>query len=455
MSERPSRLVSRSKRPGWKTWEHSEPCSGTLAMNSHWGNAIYTQGIHDMPAFAPVLRWHVFILVFIMILGWTVVGFAADWVQPEQQLARGIVAVTGPGAVTFDLQNMSSLSKKDVDEVTHGIRQQLEAAGVRLVGADQSAATVNVKLSENLQSYVWVSEIHQGTNEPVVVIVSVARSETPGSLHESAPLSIHKTPLWAQEDRILDVAVFEEMSGQSHLAVLSSEQVALFRFQEGRWQLDQAMPIAHSRPWPRDERGRIILRADHLFDVYLPGVFCQTSKTAPIVLTCHESDDPWPLSADPGLNAFFAPTRNFFTGVLTPGVGKQNSTAKFYSAAPISRSNYTLWLFSAVDGSQRLLDGITEQTARWDWGSDLASINSPCGLGEQILASGRDGGSNDSIRAYEFADRDPTAVSAPVEFSGTITALWTEAKGKSAVAVTHNGQTGSYEAFRLTISCSQ
>jgi len=46
-------------------------------------------------------------------------------------------------------------------------------------------------------------------------------------------------------------------------------------------------------------------------------------------------------------------------------------------------------------------------------------------------------------------------VSAALDFPGEITALWTEAKGDSAVAVVRNRETGAYEAFRLAAACSQ
>jgi hypothetical protein len=437
----------------WSLPRQGKP-PGINPMNSSSRNAVYNRRISSMIRTAPRLlgrNWLIVILLAIL----TSRVMAADWSQPEQQLARKVAAVTGPGAVAFDLRNQSSLAKKDADDITRGLRAQLEAAGLRFVAPEQAAASVTVTLSENLQSFVWIAEIHQGTNEPAVVIVSLPRVDVASALHEPSPLIIRKAPLWSQEDRILDVAVFEEMSGQSHLAVLSPEQVSLFRFQDGRWQLDQNMPIAHRRPWPRDLRGRMILRGDHLFDAYLPGVFCQSSNGAPITLTCRESDDPWPLGGEPLVSAFFAPSRNFFTGVLTPGVGKQTSTAKFYSAVPLPRGNYVLWLLTGVDGSQHLLDGVTDQAAHWNWGSDLAAISTSCGAGWQVLATARGDGPNDSLRAYEFPDRDPVAVSPPIDFLGNITALWPEAKGKSAIAVARNLETGSYEAFRLTITCSQ
>jgi hypothetical protein len=422
-------------------------------MNSAHTNAIYTGRIHRMLCHAPrSVRTFTLALLLVVIAP---LLHATDWTPPEQQLARKIAAATGPGALAFDLRNQSSLPKKDVDEITRGLRAQLNAAGLRFVAPEQAAATVSVTLSENLQSYVWVAVTRQGTNESSVLMVTVPRASTVPFARDSSPLLLRKTLLWSQEDRILDVASFEEMSGLSHLAVLSPNAVTLYRFQEGRWQTDQAMPIAHTRPWPRDLRGRLVLRQDHLFDVYLPGVFCQSSAAAPLTLSCRASDDPWPLSTEPALSAFYAATRNFFTGVLTPGVGKQTSTAKFYSAAPIPRANYTLWIFAAADGSQHILDGISDQVSHFDWGSDLAAVSSSCGGGWQILASSRGDSALDSVRAYEFPDRDPIAVSPALEFSGTITALWTESKSKSALAITRSAETGSYEAYRLTVTCAQ
>src|SRR5439155_82475 len=78
----------------------------------------------------------------------------------------------------------------------------------------------------------------------------------------------------------------------------------------------------------------------------------------------------------------------------------------FYSAAPVPREKYTLWLFATVDGQVHLLDGITDQSAgKLSWGSDIAAVRSSCGSGWQILATRSGSGSNDSIRAYAFHDR--------------------------------------------------
>jgi len=391
-----------------------------------------------------------------------------------QQLARKIVAITGPGAVAITVENRSSLGKKDFDSISGALRAELDALGARAAKPEQAAATVAVWLSENPQSYVWVAQIQQGTGESAVAMVSVPRGDEAGWAHESMPMSLRKIPLWAQEERILDAVVLEEDSAPKQIAVLDGEKVAIYRLKSGKWQQEQTLTITHARPWPRDLRGRIMAAKDHLLDVYLPGVFCRSTATLPLTLNCRESDDPWPLVATavasfPSLSAgsppvrplgaFYSASRNFFTGALTPGVGRLMTVGKFYSAAALPRERYVLWLFAGTDGQIHMVDGVTDQTAKLGWGSDIASVKTACGAGGQLMAtsSGENGPGNgvDSVRLYEIADRDPVPVSAALDFPGEITALWTEAKGDSAMAVVRNHETGDYEAFRLAVACSQ
>jgi hypothetical protein len=414
----------------------------------------------------------------LIVLGLTIATSAADWNEPEQQLAHKIVAVTGPGAVALTVENRSSLGRRDHQVIQNGLRSALEGLGLRFVKAEQAAANLTITLSENAASYVWVAEIRQGGGEVAVVMVSAPRPEGSTTAPDSVPLILRKIPLWTQDNPILDVAVLEENTAPTHIAVLDPEKVSLYRMQGGKWQQEEALAIVHERPWPRDLRGRLVPAGDHLLDAYLPGVICASSAGMPLSLNCRESDDPWPLVAGtlkggtlsvfpsaglangaatvvPQLRAFFAPTRNFFTGALTPGVGKFTTVAKFYSAALLSRDKYTLWLFAAIDGEVHMVDGISDQTARFGWGSDLVTVKTQCGAGWQALASSPGEPAGDSVRAYEFPDRDPIAVSAAVELPGTITALWTEARGDTAVAVARDRETESYAAFRLAVACGQ
>lgn len=422
-------------------------------------------------------------LLCCVLVGLAMTARAADWSGPERQLATKIVAVTGTAAITLTVENHSSLGKRDSEIIQNGLRSALESAGVRFARSDRGTSqpatsettAVKISLSENSTSYVWVAEIRPGTGDPVVVIVSAPRLAGAVAAHDSVPLSLRKIALWTQEDAILDVAVLEESAAPTRIAVLEAEKVAIYRLLAGKWQQEQALGIAHARPWPRDLRGRLVPAKDHLLDVYLPGVICR-DPGSPATLSCRESDDPWPLvpaalsggsfSVFPGpestavnvapVGAFYAPTRNFFTGVLTPGVGKFTTMPKFYSAALLPRDKYLLWLFAATDGHVHVVDGVSDQAARFDWGSDLASVKTACGSGWQVLATSSEETNGDWVRAFEFPDRDPVAVSGVVDFpGGVVTALWTEAKGDTAIAVVRNRETGTYDAFRLAMACSQ
>ena len=390
--------------------------------------------------------------VFVMVaLAFSGCARAGDWSGPVSQLAQKILADTGPGAVSLEIVNRSSLSAADVDSVHAGIAQQLTAGGVRLVAPEQASTVVQVTLSENLQNYVWVCTIQQGSDSKVEM-VSPPRTDTPPPINEPAQFTLRKIQVWTGDQRILDVAVIDTSPPQ--VIILDAERIAIYAL-HGQWQMQQSFPITHTRPWPRDLRGRLVLRPDHLLDVYLPGVLC-TSIMSPFRITCRESDDPWPVGTQPRpLSAFFSPTRNFFTGALAPGIGKERTVPRFYSAAPVPRNKYVLWLFAGVDGQVREVDGVNDPlSAAVNWGSDIAAIKTACGSGWQILAtSNGDGTMPDTLRAYEFPDRDPVPVSLPLELNGTVTALWSEPSGNGVIAVVHNRQTGKYEASRIEIAC--
>ncbi|HXM24007.1 MAG TPA: hypothetical protein VN948_22310 [Terriglobales bacterium] len=422
-------------------------------MRSANVNAVYNARIPHMRA--PSSRFPRAACLFVLMLMRAPMILASDWRPPEEQLARKIAAATGPGAVALDLVNRSSVNRPDVEEIRRGLLTELAALGVRFVNADQAAATVQITLSENLQNYVWVAEIHQGNNDASVVMVATPRSSPAAIEHPASALVIHKTLLWIDESRILDVALVN--SSPQHMIVLEPESVVLFKFQDGRWQQEESLPLSHSRPRPRDLRGRLALRKDHLFDAYLPGTFCRSTPTAPLAINCYESDDPWPLGTDQsGLSAFFTPTRNFFTGALSPGIEKQTTVKAFYSAAVLPRDKYKLWIFATVDGQVHLLDGVTDQTGgKLGWGSDIASVRSGCGLGGQVLVTSNIDNASETVTAFEIADREPVAVSQPAEFSGSITALWADSDGTGAIAVSQNSETGRYEAYRLSITCGQ
>lgn len=420
-------------------------------MRSGGHNPVYNSRIPSM-RISLCIRRAAHGLMLVLLFAST--ASAGDWQAPAGQLAQKIAAITGPGAASINVVNHSSLASADVEDIHRRLLSELGAFGVQPANSDQAAVTVEITLSQNLQSYLWVAEV-RGTGEPVVVMVTVPGPSGGLAQPASTPFTIYKALLWSDENRILDLAVVN--SNPPNMIILEPEQIVLQRLQNDHWQQEQVLPLIHVRPWPRDLRGRLVLRKDHLFDSYLPGVYCRSSASAPLSVTCDDSDDPWPLTGNPGeLNAFFSGTRNFFTGALSPGVQKQTSVAPFYSAASLPHDKYTLWAFAAVDGQIHLLDGVADRAlSQVGWGSDIASVRSSCGSGWQILATSDEFGPTDNVRAFEIPDREPVLVSPPTQFNGPITALWAATDSTSVTAISQNSETGKYEAYRLSMDCHQ
>jgi hypothetical protein len=380
--------------------------------------------------------------------------WAADWDGLEQRLVTQLARAAGAKPAALEVINRSSLGTADVEAVRHSLQTQLLAAGVKLAN-DPGITSIQVLLSENLQEWVWVGEVQTPGRDLVTVIVSAPRSASTESAHTAAAIALRKTFLLDSSEPILDAAVIN--GALARLAVLYASQIKLYRLQGDHWIEEQALQVTHKGPWPRDLRGRLLLHKDRSLEAHLPGVVCQLSASTPAALSCGESDDPWPIATEliPE-SAFFAASRNFFTGVLAPAIGKQNPVSPFYSAAAISSERGPVWLLSAVDGRVHVLDTAGDTVlAKADWGSSIAGIRSTCGAQWQILASGNGTGEEDSVRAYELRGREPMAVGQPAEFGGGVTSLWPAADGQSAGAVVHNEETGRYEAYLLTMACSQ
>src|ERR1700680_2417905 len=213
-------------------------------MSSATDNAVFN--VHIAVMFTPASFRLIRLVLILPILLLAATACGQNWAGAEEQFAAKIVAVTGPRTMTVEVSNRSSLGTTNADDIRRGLLTQLAALGARFVNAEQAAAAVRVSLSESLQNYVWVAEIRLGTNEasvvkPAVVIVSLPRPGTP-AVEPEAAMVLHKTPLWSQQERILDVSVIERNpernpeGNPAHMLVLDSRGVVIYRLQDGRWQ---------------------------------------------------------------------------------------------------------------------------------------------------------------------------------------------------------------------------
>jgi hypothetical protein len=368
---------------------------------------------------------------------------AAEFVQLV--LSRG----GSPSALSVTFQNQSSLAAETQEALQTAIFNAFRAANVRLVKAGPGVAEAQITFSEDWQGPVWIASLQQGTSSSQVVIKKLPKQQRTAAAR-SPSLTIRKIPVWQQDAPILD---FHQ--DNQNLLILEPGQLSLYAADNGQWRPRQTLGIPHQYPWPRDLRGRLEVRGSEI-NAFLPGVRC-SGKISPPSLDCHASDDPWPL--DQGqLVAFFSPRRNFFSGLLA-GQSAGASVVPFSSGATWQTADQRFWLFTGIDGRARLFQNeLSSPVATYNgWGSTLAAVHSTCGSGWQLLASSSaDTTRADSIQAVEVAGREALPVSAPVDISGTVEALWTAGNYSQVVNGVMLSQTsGKYEAFTLTVICNQ
>lgn len=375
-------------------------------------------------------------------------ALASDFTSPVADFAKSIASTGITGSITFSLLNSSSLPNSDVIAIRSGLEGQLRSLGLRITTTNNAAADVRVTLSENIEGYLWVAEIRKGDNTEVrmIPVPRIMPSHSPGA---APAMTIQKALLWSGSDQILDATV-----DGNRLLVLKPTSVSVFSLSSGNWKLDQDLPLLHDHDFPRDLRGLIVLATDHVADLYLPGTSCRLTNNGGYAVSCRDEDDPWPIS---GRSALFNSARNYFTGALFGTAN--NSVPPFYSAATFERQGSLFSIFAGVDGQVRTSDGTSESilaaTAVSDWGSDIAAIKSGCGSGTQLLVSSAgDDSIADSLRAFEFPGSAPQLVSAATGFPGPITTLWSHNGGSAITAITNNLQTGSYEAYTVSVTCN-
>ena len=389
------------------------------------------------------------------------------WEQSAAALADQISAVLGPGQAHLTIRNLSSIPAEEIPSIQRLLVQDLKTHGITAAGAD-SANSIRVSLSESAKQRLWVAEIGEG-NQAQVAIVQLGPTQ---AQHAAAAegLTLLRQQLFDANEPVL--AALETNAG---LAVMDDEGIEVYAKSAGAWVLERRFPFAARNSLPRDPRGILISAADgNGFTAMTAGEQCAGSyapQSAPVAhpgdgwtVQCHASDDPWPIVSDPAadniaaggaplLSAFYNSARNYFTGVVAPAPGVD--LPAFYSAVLIPRAvGSAALLMGGIDGKVQLVENgaLKPIAGTRDWGSDFATIQSGCGTGPQIIASGSGQAASDSLRAYELPALDAVPASAPLAMDGTITALFAAPDGKSVLAVVRNA-VNEYEVDRVTASC--
>jgi hypothetical protein len=398
------------------------------------------------------------------------------WAQPVSSLADQVAAILGPGQTRLTIRNLSSIPTDEIPKIRLLFEDDLKAHGVLVSGAE-SANAIRVTLSENIRERLWVAEVIEGNQTQVAMVhldLDSVRQAQAGT-----GLTLRKQMVLTTRDSVL--AALETSSG---LVVVEPEEIVIYANSVEGFREQKRVAIGQRKPLTRDPRGVIFPTRDgDGFEAFVPGMVCEGSFTRGQIagdwaVHCREGDDPWQLPVPPSpqttaanqaenieatpLKAFYNPTRDYFTGVLAPSLGVD--LPQFYSAAIVPRQTGTgsqaALLVNGIDGRVQLTEAgvLKPVSGARDWGSDFAVLNSGCGPGAQIVASGSGEALTDSLRAYDLPAQEAIPASAPLAMEGTVMALWTAPDGKSVLAVVRRagiqGVGNQYEVDRVTSSCN-
>jgi hypothetical protein len=372
---------------------------------------------------------------------------AEDLNGAARELARKTAAFARRGepvAVTW--RDISSLGPTMLAQAQRAFETALRDSGSRIGGA-APGAEIQITLSQNQSQYLLVEEARKGDERQVWMAVW----PRPGRASGSAPsVILESRQIWEQDEPILDIA----FPGAGML-VLSPAKASLYQRQNASWEPRGTVPLAAPKSWPRDLRGHLRIHGTS-FQAYLPGMLCNGAMEPSLSMECRPSDEPWVLESGSRalLLAAFAPARNYFDGRVVTQSGLHKTVPPFYSAASVEEQGRQLWLLAMVDGRTLIFDSALDPVGAIPaWGSDIAGTEARCAGGWQVLATRPgDQGETDAIQGYAIVNRAPVAITAPAEFPGPVTALWTSG-GTGAIAVAKNAATGKYAAYIITLAC--
>ena len=306
----------------------------------------------------------------------------------------------------------------------------MRRSGIEISGAGQPEARVLIAISEDVHGVMIVGDVRSGGRRQAIFLPWLP----PQSNASNPRLKIDLKGLLEQADPILDFAL---LNSGSKLLLLGAGRLSLYEIADGKWKLSSSVVLQLSRPLPRDPRGRLMAEQT-IFHVWLPGTSCTGSAQLPLGASCVAGNEEWTSNR-------WVDDRNYLL--------RAGSQGAFYATAIFE--NGARHIAAGLDG--RIRDQANEPvTGASGWGSDLAGPLAACGSSSVVVASrASERDALDSLSAYDMTSGSASLASEVVALPGTVTALWPADDRDQANVVVRNARTGSYEASRLRLACTE
>jgi len=393
---------------------------------------------HGIGIFRQLLR---FALFFVFLFAPRIAN--ADTLEESARLlARKVWASIHGSSVTLEFRNLSSLRSAEFASVSTAFREELQRRGVKFVDA-HAAVNLVVSVTQNPTEYLGVVQIQRKENSETI-LDTIGFVKGPAPPEPSFHIALHKELLFSQDSPILDFVLDKD---SKHAYALGVQEISSYEWRGEQWMPSGVEHLPTHRPPERAARGSFSDVDVDSHAVYLPGELCRISPVDAKGWSCE------------GSNAFIT-----LKGASLAGMGSQEMES-WISAAQIETDGKTKSVVIGQDGLARLYEeGPVPVAVFSNWGSQIVSVYSGCGSGWQLLVTGKgDWTTADAIQAMDIEERRAQSISAAMEFPGPITVLNTPGPrtlenavaNTTAIAVDRNLQTGRYEAYQLSISCSR
>jgi hypothetical protein len=352
-------------------------------------------------------------------------------------LARRVLHSIQGESVWLNIKNRSALQEAEFGKLVSIFKNELQQRGAKIVPYDASAEIV-LTVSNCPTGYLGIVEIRRATKKTETLIGSLGHGEGAEQDRSASGLVLRKELLFSQERPLLDAAFYHSFP---LIDTLGQGEFGHYELIDGRWTPTKSNYLPRNRGMSRDLRGKV----GHSVGAFAVSYFTEICRDdARRGWYCENQTVPWP-------------PHGVFRDVLN-----EKKTPPWFSAAEFLMNDEEGIIITGTDGLARLYsDGPQPIFAFPGWGSEIASIQSGCGNGWQILVTGRsDWTTADSIQAFEVQGDQAREMTPAIDLPGPIIGLHTSGSSPlstsetdGAIAVVHNLLTGRYEVYVLTINC--
>jgi hypothetical protein len=332
-------------------------------------------------------------------------------------------------------KNRSSLRETELKKLASVFKNELQQRGAKIASAGGSAEIV-LTVSDCPTGYLGVAEIRRATRRTETLIGSLGRADGAGQDRSQSGLVLRKELLFSQERPLIDAAFQYSLP---IIDTLGQGEYGHYELNAGRWTPAATDRLPLAKPLSRDMRGRL----GHSVDAMGASYFTENCRLESGSWHCENGKGIW----------------------QPPGVGRdlleEKRTPPWFSAAEFKMSDKEAIIITGKDGLARLYSQGPEPIYTFPgWGSEIASIQSGCGNGWQILVTGKgDWTTPDSVQAFEVGGDQLQEMTPAIDFPGPVLGLHLSGSSPQsttdgALAIVRNLFTGRYEVYVLTINCA-